>query len=72
MKCRPLSSRVVVGLGANNPTPEKITVKKPPEPVEEDHGGCQDPHKVIAPVKEKKKLTNIVTCMDRDYRWVLD
>jgi hypothetical protein len=34
LKCSPWSSRVVVGLGANNPTPEKITVRKPPEPVE--------------------------------------
>jgi hypothetical protein len=28
---------------------------KPPEPMEVDHGGGQDPQRVVAPVKRKKK-----------------
>jgi hypothetical protein len=28
-------SRLGVGCGANNPTPEKYTVMKPPDPIEE-------------------------------------
>jgi hypothetical protein len=51
-KCSPWSSRLEVGRGANNPTPEKSTVTKPPEPMEEDHGGGQDPHRVLAPVRK--------------------
>jgi hypothetical protein len=58
-KCRPWSSRLGVGRGSNNPTPEKSTVTKPPEPMEEDHGGGQDQHRVVAPVK--KNNTNVVT-----------
>jgi hypothetical protein len=29
--------RLGFGLGPNNTSPEKSTVKKPPEPMEEDH-----------------------------------
>jgi hypothetical protein len=43
-----------VGRGANSPIPENVTVTKPPELMEEDHGGGQDPHRVVAPVKKKK------------------
>jgi hypothetical protein len=39
-----------VGREANEPTPENFTVMKPP-----DHGGGKDPHRVVAPVKKKKK-----------------
>jgi hypothetical protein len=35
---------------------EKSTVTKPPEPMEEDHEGGQDPHRVVAPVKMKNVL----------------
>jgi hypothetical protein len=34
--------------GANDPTPEKFTVTTPPE----YHGGSQDPHRDVAPVKK--------------------
>jgi hypothetical protein len=36
-----------VGHGAEDPTPETLTVTK--------NGRAQDPHKVLAPVKKKKK-----------------
>jgi hypothetical protein len=41
----------------NNPTLEKCTVLKPTEPVEKDHRGGQDPRRVVAPVKRRKKKT---------------
>jgi hypothetical protein len=41
--------------GANNLTPEKSAVTKPPAPMVEDHGKGQDPHRVVVPVKKKKK-----------------
>jgi hypothetical protein len=47
-----------VGREAKNSTPEKCTVTKPPEPMEEDHEGGQDPHRVAAPVKKKKPHFN--------------
>jgi hypothetical protein len=55
-KCSPWSSRVEVGRGANDPTPEKLTVTKPSENQGERHwtgtyGEGQDPHKVAAPSK---------------------
>jgi hypothetical protein len=56
-KCSPWSSRLGVGRGTNNATPEKCTVTKPPEPME-DHGGGQEPHRVVAPV-EKKFIQNL-------------
>jgi hypothetical protein len=55
-KCSYWSSRLGVGRGANNPTPENSTATKPPEHMEEDHGGRQDPQRVVAPVKKKKKI----------------
>jgi hypothetical protein len=44
-----------LGVGLTTPTPEKSTVRKPQELMEEDHGGGQDPRRVIAPVKKNKK-----------------
>jgi hypothetical protein len=38
-KCRPWSSKLGVRHGVIKPVPEKSTVTKYPEPVEEDHGG---------------------------------
>jgi hypothetical protein len=37
-KCNPSSSRLGVGRGANNLTPEKSAATKQPEPMEEDNG----------------------------------
>lgn len=37
-KCSPWSCGLEIGCAANNPTPQKSTVTKPPEPMEEDHG----------------------------------
>jgi hypothetical protein len=34
---------------ANDPTPEKLTIRKP-------LGGGQDPHSVVTPIKKKIKL----------------
>jgi hypothetical protein len=48
MKYSPWSSRLGVERGANDPIPERITLTKP-------HGGGQDPHRVVAPVKKRKK-----------------
>jgi hypothetical protein len=48
-----------VGREDNNPTPEKFTVTKPPEPIE-DHGGYRDPYGVAVPVKKKKKKKKCV------------
>jgi hypothetical protein len=45
-----------LGEGLTALTPEKSTATKPPEPMEEDHGGGQDPHRVVAPTKKKKQL----------------
>jgi hypothetical protein len=39
-KCRPWSSRLGFGRGANNPTPENISARK--------YEGGQDPHRVVA------------------------
>jgi hypothetical protein len=39
----------------NKPTLEKSTVAKPPKPMVKDHGGGQDPRRVLAPVKRRKK-----------------
>jgi hypothetical protein len=55
-KCSPWSSRLGVGREAKHPTPEKSTVAKSPEPMEEHHGGGQDPHRDVAPVKKKKNF----------------
>jgi hypothetical protein len=57
-------SRVGVRHGANNTTLEKITVTKPPELMKEENGGGQDPHSVVVPVMQKKKLnlTNGIVC----------
>jgi hypothetical protein len=35
---------------AHRPTPEQSNVTKPPEPMEEDDGGGQDPHSVVKSV----------------------
>jgi hypothetical protein len=40
-RCTPWSSRLGVGRGTNNPTLEKYTVTKLPEPMEEDQRGGQ-------------------------------
>jgi hypothetical protein len=37
-------------------TVEKSTVTKSSDPIEEDHGGGEDPHRDVAPVKKKKKI----------------
>jgi hypothetical protein len=39
-----------VGHETNELTPEILTDRKPSE----NHGGGQDPHRVVAPVKKKK------------------
>jgi hypothetical protein len=57
-KCSPWSSRLGVGCWANDPTPKKITVMKPP-----DRGAGQDPHRVLAPVK--KSLSTVI----KFYKW---
>jgi hypothetical protein len=57
-KCSPRSFRLGFGHGPNNPAPEKSTVTKPQEPMEEDHGGGQDPHRVVASVKKKKSISH--------------
>jgi hypothetical protein len=56
--CSSWSSRLGVGRGANNQTPENSTVTKPPEPMEESHVGGQNPHRVIEPVRKKRSLEN--------------
>jgi hypothetical protein len=42
------------GHGANNFTPEKSTVAKPPDPMEEGHGRSQDKKKRIIGFVKKK------------------
>jgi hypothetical protein len=67
-KCSLWSFGVGVRCGANEPSTEKCTVAKPPE---ENRGGGQDAHRVVAPVK-KKKLT-AVTFSESTYiksRWL--
>jgi hypothetical protein len=51
-KCHPWFSRLGFGCGANNPTPEKSIVTKSPDPMLEDHGGGQDPNRVVALIKK--------------------
>jgi hypothetical protein len=53
--CSPWSSRMGVGRGANDATPKRTIATKPPEPMEKNHGGGQDPHSVVEPVKKKRK-----------------
>jgi hypothetical protein len=51
----PWSSRLGVGRGANDPTPEKFTVTKLTETKPdgtEDHGGGQDARRILAPLKK--------------------
>jgi hypothetical protein len=45
-KCIPWSSRFGVGCGSKEPTPENLLLRS--------HGGDQDPHRVVAPVRKKK------------------
>jgi hypothetical protein len=47
-ECFPLSIRLGVGHGANDPTSEKILLR--------NHGGDQDPHGVAAGVNKKKSI----------------
>jgi hypothetical protein len=42
-------------VGLTNPLRKDILLRNPPESVEEDHRGGQDPHRVVAPVKKMKK-----------------
>jgi hypothetical protein len=56
-KCSPWFSRFGAGRGTDRPTPQKITVMKPPE----TYGGGQDPHMVLSPV-EKKNHSVFVSC----------
>jgi hypothetical protein len=42
-KCSSWPSRLSVGHGVNNPTPEESSVTKLPELTEDDHGGDHDP-----------------------------
>jgi hypothetical protein len=51
MKCGPWSSKLKFRRGANDPTPEKFTLTKPPEKYY--HEGSQDPNRVVAIVKKK-------------------
>jgi hypothetical protein len=46
-----------VGCGANDITPEIITVTKPPEISPTAPGGGQDPHEVVAPIMKKNNIT---------------
>jgi hypothetical protein len=57
-KPSPWSSRLGVGRVANKSTPEKSTIAKTPEPMVEGCRGGQNPHRVVAPIKEmnKKKI----------------
>jgi hypothetical protein len=43
----------VCGRWDNNPIPEKFIVKKPPEPMLEDHGRGKDARMVVAPIQKK-------------------
>jgi hypothetical protein len=45
MKCSPSSSKSVVELGTNDHTPKKLLLC--------NHGGGQDPHRVVAPVNKR-------------------
>jgi hypothetical protein len=47
-KCSPWSSRLVVGRGANNPTPEKF---------------ARDPHRDIAPEKKQRSTLSYGFCL---------
>jgi hypothetical protein len=49
-KRSPWSFRFGIGRGANDPTPEKCTATKPPE--KKKHGGGEDTHRAVAPVKK--------------------
>jgi hypothetical protein len=51
-KYSPWSTRFGGGCGANDPTPEKLTVTKPPEIMEKGYRVGHDPYRVVAPVKE--------------------
>jgi hypothetical protein len=42
-----------VGHGATNPILEKSTIMKPPKPMEEDHGGSQEFHRVVPPERRR-------------------
>jgi hypothetical protein len=42
-----------VGRGVKNPIPEISAATKFSELMEEDHGGAQDPHRVVAPAKKR-------------------
>jgi hypothetical protein len=53
MKCSPWSSRFGVGHRSKTSTLEKCNVKKPPKPMEKDHGEGQDPNSAAVPVKRK-------------------
>jgi hypothetical protein len=50
-KRSPWYSRQGVGCEANDPALEKFTVTKSP-----DHGGGQDPHRVVMPVRKMIKI----------------
>jgi hypothetical protein len=63
MKYSLWSSRLEEESEADNPTSEESTLTKSPEPMEEDHVGSQDPHRVVAPAKRKKQKKILYLCL---------
>jgi hypothetical protein len=49
-----------VGRVLKYPTPENRAVADPPDPMDEDHWGGQDAHRLVQPVKNHELCTNIV------------
>jgi hypothetical protein len=42
-------------VGLTTPLLKESTARKSSEPMEENHGGGQNPHRVVAPLKKKRK-----------------
>jgi hypothetical protein len=43
-------------VGLTTPPGKKYTITKSPEPIEDDHGGGEDPHRVVEPVRKTKEV----------------
>jgi hypothetical protein len=55
-KRSPWSSRLGVGLLANDSTPKNLLSGNLQRPMEEVHGGGQDVYRVVAPLEKKELL----------------